>query len=63
MNVGDSVRYHPIIGRADDGRTYEVRALGEISDGRPVAWLVGKAGCVALNALSKAAPDSEEEKG
>ena len=49
------VRYHPVIGGPHDGRVYRVRTLGRLND-EPVAWLDGKAGCVALEALSAVEP-------
>lgn len=51
-----SVRYHPIIGREHDGKVYTVRDVGNLS-GRSVAWLDGKRGCVATEALSPACPE------
>jgi hypothetical protein len=62
FSVGDSVRYHPVIGRAHDGRVYEVREVGALPQldhlkrsgraGRTVYWLEGKAGCVCERSLS-----------
>ena len=55
FKVGDKVHYHPIIGEAHDGKVYEIRHVDRIpSAKKPVAWLVGKAGCVCVEALSKA---------
>jgi hypothetical protein len=51
ITLGMRVRFHPIIGGKDDGKTYTVRALGEVC-GQQVAWLNGFSGCVALKALS-----------
>lgn len=51
VEIGEMVRYHPIIGGEHDGNEYKVTAIGELS-GRRVAWLEGKRGCVALKALS-----------
>lgn len=48
----DQVRYHPAIGGPHDGRTYIIRGIGRLPGNREVAWLEGKAGCVALEALS-----------
>ena len=47
------VRYHPIIGGPNDGKTYTVTDIGH-AGGRTVVWLKGNAGCVALEAISKA---------
>lgn len=55
FRLGDAVMFHPIIGGKHDGRKYIIRALGECST-RPVAWLKGKSGCVAIEALSKPPP-------
>lgn len=49
---GSVVRYHPIIGGPPVAEVYRVRELGELSGGRVVAWIYGKSGCVALDALS-----------
>jgi len=48
----DPVRYHPVIGGPHDGETYIIRGIGCLPGDREVAWLVGKAGCVDLEALS-----------
>ena len=51
--LGQIVRFHPIIGLKHDGKRYQIRALGAMYGGGPtVAWLVGKSGAVALEALS-----------
>ena len=55
FTVGQIVRFHPIIGGRHDNRKYQVRELGELC-GRKVAWLHGKPGCVAIEALSIPAP-------
>jgi hypothetical protein len=55
LSIGKRVRFHPIIGGKHDGNEYTVRDLGHVSS-RPVAWLNGKSGCVAIEALSEA-PD------
>lgn len=54
MKIGDKVHYHPIFGRPHNGTVYEIRALGTIPSAPedPVAWLIGKAGCVSLRHLS-----------
>ncbi|BCS94549.1 hypothetical protein DSLASN_01810 [Desulfoluna limicola] len=48
----DLVHYHPIIGGPHDGNEYRIRRVGDLPGNRKVAWLVAKAGCVALEALS-----------
>lgn len=63
LKVGDSVHYHPIIGEDHDGKIYEIRDLGDLPGDRPVAWLKGKAGCVALDALSRAREDQRPTPG
>ncbi len=52
--LGDKVRYHPIIGGPHDEREYEIRAIqfGK----RTLVWLKGKSGCVAAEALSPVQP-------
>ena len=52
VRVGEAVRYHPIIGGKHDGRTYRVRAVGDMH-GRPVVWLDGKSGWVDVRAISR----------
>lgn len=52
IKARDLVRYHPVINGPDDGKTYEVRSVGEINSGYRVAWLAGKSGCVSLKALT-----------
>lgn len=52
VKAGMRVRYHPIIGREHDGRLYEVQSVGALPGKRDVAWLKGKRGCVAVEALS-----------
>ena len=49
---GDQVHFHPIIGGPDDGKVYTIRGIGCLPGNREVAWLVGKAACVSLEALS-----------
>lgn len=51
---GHVVKYSPRIGGPTDGKLYTVREVGELS-GRPVAWLCGKSGCVAIDALTRVA--------
>ena len=50
FQVGELVRYTPIIGGQHDGRVYEITALQDLH-GHPVAWLKGKSGCVSTAAL------------
>lgn len=52
FSVGDRVHFHPIIGGKHDGKVYEISHIGDIPSREGVAWLKGKAGCVALEALS-----------
>jgi hypothetical protein len=52
VREGQKVRYHPVIGGPDDGAIYEVELVGSVGDGRAVAWLKGKRGCVALSSLT-----------
>ena len=59
--VGDVVRYHPVLGEADDGRDYTIRWLDK-QHGRWVAWLEGKAGYVLLDALSKSHTAEDRQK-
>jgi hypothetical protein len=51
VTIGMKVRYHPTIGRGDDGKVYVVQDKGMLS-GEPVVWLEGKAGCVSVYAVS-----------
>lgn len=53
IKTGQRVRFHPIIGGKHDGKIYTVRQLGRLGDGRYVAWLNEKSGCVAIDALSQ----------
>jgi hypothetical protein len=53
IKTGDTVRYHPIIGGKHDGNVYAVTDTGTLPNGQPVAWLEGKAGCVAMEAVSR----------
>lgn len=50
LRTGDRVRYTPIRGLNHDGKIYTIREFGALN-GEPVAWLNGKAGCVARWAL------------
>jgi hypothetical protein len=62
IHIGALVHYHPIIGgprlprAADDPepRVFEVRHIGFVNETTPVVWLEGKAGCVAVAALTPA---------
>ena len=54
LHVGQKVRYHPIIGGPHDDKIYQIRTLGSLASGTDVAWLLGKSGCVAVEALSQA---------
>lgn len=51
IQIDMKVRFHPIIGGKHDGNIYTVRGTGQLF-GRGVAWLDGKSGCVAVEALS-----------
>ena len=56
LQVGDAVFYHPILGEPHDGVRRTVRQIGNIPSAKnPVAWVTGKAGCVLIEALSRAA--------
>ena len=54
VEKGSVVKYSPIIGGRSDGKLYTVREVGELN-GRPVAWLSGKSGCVTVDALTRVA--------
>lgn len=54
MQVGDWVYYHPRIGGPSDGKRYLIRRVGTLPSLKRVAWLQGKAGCVAIEALTMA---------
>ncbi len=54
FDFGDTVRYHPIIGREDDGLDYTIIAKWALGHGALVYKLRGKSGCVAEEALSLA---------
>jgi hypothetical protein len=59
MKIGDRVFYSPIIGdKPVDTQTYKICRVGEVC-GTSVAWLRGKAGCVAIEALTLATQDYE----
>ncbi len=57
LEVGEVVRFHPIIGLNHDGRRYTVRATGRSGSGEAVVWLHGKSGFVALAAVSRVADE------
>jgi hypothetical protein len=50
--AGDLVHYHPVIGGPHVGIPYRVWAMSDLSDGRKVAWLIDKTGCVAIEHLT-----------
>lgn len=50
--VGDLCRFHPIIGLKHDGRAYRITGFTTLGHGQRCAFLDGKSGCVALDALS-----------
>lgn len=53
MKEGSKVDYHEIIGGPITSTGHVVRHLGTVCQ-QPVAWITGKAGCVAIAALSLA---------
>lgn len=55
LQIGQKVRYHPVVGRPEtDGKIYIVREFGLMAGNEmPVAWLIGKAVCVRIDALEK----------
>jgi hypothetical protein len=63
IHVGDVIRYHPVIGEPDNGRDYTVRATGTMPSGHDVAWLDGKAGCVAVEALTRPRGAAGQQEG
>lgn len=52
LRVGDWVNYHAVIGGPITTTGHKIRAI-EVLGGRTVAWITGKAGCVAIEALSR----------
>lgn len=60
LQRGRKVRYHPTIGGEHDGNFYTIRDVGNLN-GRLVVWLEGKAGCVAVDALSIPQPDNRDD--
>jgi len=59
IQVGDKVDYHSIIdeGITSTGHVVEVIKYTPNNFGCDVAWITGKSGCVALEALSKSEED------
>jgi hypothetical protein len=55
--VGDKVDYHSIIGGPVTSKWHTVQTvqLAPNNFGRAVAWISGKSGCVALDALTHTA--------
>jgi hypothetical protein len=56
LKVGDTVDYHSIIGGPVTSTGHEIKEILLMPNnfGRDVAWVTKKAGCVALEALTKA---------
>lgn len=52
VEVRMKVRFHPIIGLKHDGNVWTVTSKGTLPSGQEVVWLKGKAGCVAVEAIS-----------
>jgi len=50
----DRVFYHSIIGGPITSGPHCVRLVDTLPNGTPVAWLTGKGGCVACDALTPA---------
>jgi hypothetical protein len=50
----DRVYYHSIIGGPITSGPHCVRLVDTLPDGTPVAWLTGKPGCVACDAVTPA---------
>jgi hypothetical protein len=50
--VGTSVNYHPVIGLPDHEKMITYSDAWTLESGEAVIQLVGKAGCVALDAIS-----------
>lgn len=51
FDIGDHVRYSPIIGGPHDGQVYNIIDFWIVS-GKVVAKLEGKPGCVSISALA-----------
>lgn len=58
LKIGDRVFYHPVIGEAHTGVVHKVRAV-DVDMYGGVAWLVGKAGFVSCEALSRVPPEAD----
>ena len=56
--VGDYVSYHSVIGGPITSTGHTITCFGVVC-GRVVAWITGKAGCVALEALTLEARDGK----
>lgn len=54
MQIGDNVNYHSIIGGPVTSTGHKIKAIEREPNnyGCDVAWITGKSGCVALEALS-----------
>jgi len=53
FEIGDKVRYHPVVGCPDDGKVYEIHNRGNIPSSEGVVyWLKKKSGCVSEESLS-----------
>lgn len=57
--VGDECNYHARIGGPVTTSGHVIREIAILS-GRTVAWITGKSGCVAIEALSANAERSDE---
>jgi hypothetical protein len=55
LKEGDEVNYHSIIGGDVTSTGHKVKAIDMAPNnfGGNVAWITGKSGCVAIEALSK----------
>jgi hypothetical protein len=58
-SIGTSVNYHPIIGQPEHIKTITRSEAYSLPNKEPVIMVVGKAGCVSLDAISI---DPEVEK-
>lgn len=52
FQVGDVVDYQAVIDGPVTSRGHVITLLGSLPSGRAVAWITGKTGCVAIEALS-----------
>ena len=50
--VGNECNYHSRIGGPVTTSGHRIRELGMLGSGKMVAWITGKTGCVAVEALS-----------